>query len=300
METATTTMASERRQVPLLPPDSRVGIIAGSGSLPVNVAQSLALAGHHPFIVIIEGEADRLSDLQAHQHVVLPLEAAAVAFDRMRKEGVTHAVLAGGIRRRPQLRKLRPTLRLITALPKVAWELTLGDDGLLRAVMRHIESTGIKLVGAQEIVPDLLAREGVMTRAAPEKADRRDIDAALQAALAIGRLDIGQAAIAVGGRVVALEGVEGTDGLLERMVALRSHGRLAGKGGGVLAKCTKPGQDLRADLPGIGVQTVRDAKRAGLRGIAVEANRAFVLDYADTIAAADDYGLFVVGVDVHA
>lgn len=300
METATISMASDRPTKPFLPPKSRVGIIAGSGSLPTNVARSLSLAGLDPFIVIVDGEADQLDELQSHQHVILPIEAAAVAFDRMCKEGVTHAVLAGGIRRRPKVHKLQPTLRLLTALPKVAWSLTLGDDGLLRAVMRQIESMGIKLVGAHEIVPDLLAREGSMTRVAPGAADRRDIDAALQAALAIGRLDIGQAAVAIGGRVVALEGIEGTDGLLARMVALRSHGRLAGKAGGVLVKCTKPGQDLRADLPGIGIQTVLDAKRAGLRGIAVEANRAFVLDFAETIAAADKAGLFIIGVDVPA
>lgn len=291
-------MVNDRLPSGLLPPGSRVGIIAGSGSLPVNVAQSLAFAGMDPFIVILEGEADRLADLQRFDHVVQPVEAAPRAFDRMKAAGVTHAVLAGGVARRPKLRAIKWTPRVLKILPRLALDLALGDDGLLRAVMRHIEKAGIRVIAAHEVVPDLLARAGAMTRAVPSADDQRDIEAALEAAKAIGQMDIGQAAIAVGGRVVALEGIEGTDGLLERMIGLRDHGRLGGKTGGVLVKCTKPSQDLRADLPAIGVKTVRDAQSAGLRGIAVEANRAFVLDFADTIAAANAAGLFISGLEV--
>ncbi|WP_250157203.1 LpxI family protein [Tianweitania aestuarii] len=282
----------------LLPPGSRVGIVAGSGSLPVNVAQSLALAGLQPFVVILENEADRLLELKHHQHVVLPIESAAVAFDHMKAAGVTHAVLAGGVARRPRLTALKWTPRVLKVLPRLAIELALGDDGLLRAVMRHIENAGIRVVGAHEVVPDLLARSGAMTLVAPGAEDERNIKAALEAAKAIGRMDIGQAAIAIGGRAVALEGIEGTDGLLERMIPMRNHGRLAGKTGGVLVKCAKPSQDLRADLPAIGPKTVLDAKRAGLRGIAVESNRAFVLDFSQTVAAADEAGLFISGIEV--
>ena len=291
-------MVSDTRPSGLLPPGSRVGIVAGSGSLPVNVAQSLSLAGLNPFIFILDGEADRLDELQRHEHVVLPIEAAAVGFERMKAAGVTHAVLAGGVVRRPRLRALKWTPRVLKVLPRLAIELALGDDGLLRAVMRHIENAGIRVVGAHQVVPDLLARAGAMTRVSPDADDERNIKAALEAAKAIGRLDIGQAAIAVGGRAVALEGIEGTDGLLERMIPLRDHGRLAGKTGGVLVKCAKPAQDVRADLPAIGPKTVLDATRAGLRGIAVEANRAFVLDFAKTIAAADEAGLFISGIEV--
>jgi DUF1009 family protein len=293
-------MVSDSQPSGLLPPGSRVGIVAGSGSLPVNVAQSLALAGLNPFIVILEGEADRLADLKSYEHVVLPIEAGAIGFDRMKAAGVTHAVLAGGVARRPKLRAVKWTPRVLKVLPRLALELALGDDGLLRAVMRHIENAGILVVGAHEVVPDLLARAGAMTRAVPDVEDHRNIKAALEAAQAIGRLDIGQAAVAVSGRVVALEGIEGTDGLLERMIPLRDHGRLAGKTGGVLVKCAKPAQDLRADLPAIGPKTVHDAQRAGLRGIAVETNRAFVLDYVKTIAAADEAGLFISGIEVQA
>ena len=123
----------------------------------------------------------------------------------------------------------------------------------------------------------------------------RDIEAAHAAAKAIGALDIGQAAIAIGGRTIALEGVEGTHGLLERTLELRGHGRLAGKTRGVLVKCAKPGQELRADLPSIGPQTVEAAHAAGLAGIAVEAGRSLILEGPVVLARANALGLFVYG-----
>ncbi|RUW19429.1 UDP-2,3-diacylglucosamine diphosphatase LpxI, partial [Mesorhizobium sp. M4B.F.Ca.ET.013.02.1.1] len=180
-------------------------------------------------------------------------------------------------------------------VPTVVMGLARGDDGLLRILTRFLEKRGIKVVGAHEIVPELLAGKGPLTQAEPSKADWRDIEAARVAAKAIGALDIGQAAIAIGGRAIALEGIEGTNGLLERTRQLRDHGRLAGKTRGVLVKCAKPGQELRADLPTIGPRTVEAAQEAGLAGIAVEAGRSLILEGPDTIARANALGLFIIG-----
>lgn len=274
----------------------RIGLIAGSGRLPIAVAAQLRSLGHDPFILLIEGEAGEEPEFVGGDHTRLAVEDFGILAATLRKAGVKRVVMAGGVSKRPRLSRMRPSLALLRILPRVALALASGDDALLRAVIGHLEANGLKVVGAHEIVPDLVAAPGAMTRAAPDSASRRDIAAALQAARAIGGLDIGQAAIAVGGRVVALEGVEGTAGLLERMVALRSHGRLAGKSGGVLVKCAKPGQELRADLPAIGPETVDAALRAGLKGIAVEAGRALVLDYGETVRRADAAGLFIAGI----
>src|SRR5690606_2645220 len=140
---------------------------------------------------------------------------------------------------------------------------------------------GIRVLGAHDVAPDLLASQGVLGKIRPTSADESDISAALKAARVLGSLDIGQGAIAVGGRVIALEGIEGTDGLLERTVGLRSHGRIAGKKRGVLVKCAKPGQEMRVDLPTIGPRTIIDAHAAGLAGVAVEADRSFILNFSE-------------------
>jgi DUF1009 family protein len=213
----------------------------------------------------------------------------------LKRNGVTHVVLAGEVRRRPRLSQMRLNASMLAALPRLAVELSLGDDGLLRAILRYIERRGIAVVGAHEVVTELVAVEGCLTMVAPQTSDWRDIKAARIAAEAIGALDIGQGAVAIGGRVIALEGIEATDGLLARVRDLRDHGRLAGKTRGVLVKCAKPGQEARADLPSIGPNTIEGANAAGLSGIAVEAGHSLILDGPAMIEKANALGLFVVG-----
>lgn len=279
----------------VLAPGSRVGIIAGGGSLPVEVADGLVKHGCVPFIIIAAGEVDREADFAAYDQEKLALEEIGLLFPLLKRRGITHLVLAGEIKRRPRLSRIKLTLGLLAIIPAVVRALRRGDDGLLKMLTQALEKRGVKVVGAHEVVPELTAGEGSLTTAEPNQSDWRDIEAARKAAKAIGALDIGQAAIAIGGRAVALEGIEGTAGLLDRMRELRGHGRLAGKARGVLVKCAKPGQELRADLPTIGPQTVEAAHAAGLAGIAVEAGRSLILEGPETLARANALGLFVIG-----
>ena len=271
----------------------RIAIVAGSGRLPVDLVENLAAHGHKPFVVLVRGEAS--PELASSDQEDLTVENFAGLAPLLKRRGITHVVFAGGISRRPKLGALKPSLALLKFLPRALAALAKGDDGMLRALAAAVEALGVKVVGAHQIAPDLLASEGPMTSTAPQKSDWRDIDAAAAAARAIGVLDIGQGAVAIGGRAIALEGVEGTDGMLERVKELRSHGRLAAKKRGVLVKCAKPGQELRMDLPSIGPDTVTMAHAAGLAGIGVEADRSLVLDMANVIGEADRLGLFVVG-----
>ena len=271
----------------------RIAIVAGSGRLPVDLVENLAAHGHKPFVVLVRGEAS--PELASRDHEDLTVENFAGLAPLLKRQGITHVVFAGGISRRPKLGALKPSLALLKFLPRALAALAKGDDGMLRALAAAVEALGVKVVGAHQIAPDLLASEGPMTSTAPQKSDWRDLEAAAQAARAIGVLDIGQGAVAIGGRAIALEGVEGTDGMLERVKELRSHGRLAAKKRGVLVKCAKPGQELRMDLPSIGPDTVTMAHAAGLAGIGVEADRSLVLDMANVIGEADRLGLFVIG-----
>ncbi|RUW16906.1 UDP-2,3-diacylglucosamine diphosphatase LpxI, partial [Mesorhizobium sp. M1E.F.Ca.ET.041.01.1.1] len=199
-----------------LAPGSRVGIIAGGGSLPVEVAESLVRQGNSPFIVLVDGEVDREADFAAYEQATLALEDIGLLLPLLKRRGISHLVLAGEIRRRPQLARIRPTFGLLAIIPSVIVALARGDDGLLKVLTRGLEKRGITVVGAHQIVPDLAAAEGTLTAAGPRQSDWRDIEAGRAAAKAIGALDIGQAAVAIGGRAIALEGIEGTKGLLER------------------------------------------------------------------------------------
>lgn len=273
----------------------RIAVVAGSGRLPVNVADSLDQAGHPPFVVLLEGEADPGTSLEGYEGKTIAIEQFASLLPILKRQRVTHVVLAGGVSRRPMWRAIRPSLALLRILPRAVSALARGDDGLLRILVNTFEDYGIKVVGAHQIVPDLVAVEGRMGANAPQAGDWADLNAGLEAARTIGALDVGQAAVAVGGRAIALEGIEGTDLLLDRVRELRNNGRIAGRKRGVLVKCAKPNQELRADLPTIGPATVDAAHAAGLAGIGVEAGRSLVLDYGEVIERADRLGLFVIG-----
>ncbi|PZO79428.1 MAG: DUF1009 domain-containing protein [Mesorhizobium amorphae] len=278
-----------------LAPGSRAAVIAGEGRLPLDVAEQLEKGGHPPFIVLAGEPENTARELRRWPHAELPVEGIADLVPMLRREKVTHVVLSGAITRRPRWRSFRPSIRLLGLVPTIARALAKGDDGLLRILVRHIEENGVQVLGAHEIAPDLLAPDGPLTKARPTGADQRDLAGALEAARAIGRLDIGQAAVSIGGRVIALEGIEGTDGLLERTRELRRHGRLAGAKRGVLVKSAKPDQEMRADLPTIGPDTVQRAAAAGLSGIGVEAERSLILERDRLVREADALGLFVVG-----
>ncbi|ABC90710.1 hypothetical conserved protein [Rhizobium etli CFN 42] len=274
----------------------RLAIIAGGGLLPSYVAEAARAAGENPVIVALKEESD--PRWEGYDHAVIGIGDFAALEGLFNRYGVGRVVMSGSVRRRPEWREVRPTLRILMKVPAaIRTLLSGGDDTVLQMVIRLIEGNGRRVVGAHEIAPDLLASVGPLGAAAPGEEDRRDISQAANAAETLGRLDVGQGAVSIGGRVVALEGLEGTDEMLDRVAGLRAAGRISPRRRGVLVKLCKPQQDIRADLPAIGVATILNAAKAGLAGIAIEAGRSLVLDRAAVISAADEAGLFVCGID---
>ena len=279
----------------ILPVGGRIAVLAGNGVLPGITAEALVLAGHAPLVIMIDGEAE--SELKKYDHISIRVTDLSGLFQHLRTFNVSALVMAGGVKGRPRVRDVRLSLSLLIRLPRIVKSMALGDDGLLRAVIGLIESRGVRVVGVHEIVPDIVVAEGTMTRKKPGGPDWNNINSAAAASRLLGKIDVGQGAVAVGGRVVALEGAEGTAGMLARVADLRKAGRISRKKAGVLVKCSKPGQELRADMPAVGPETISQAKAAGLSGIALEANRTIALDLNSTLAQADKLGLFVIGFD---
>ena len=171
-----------------------------------------------------------------------------------------------------------------------------GDDHLLSGIGRILEQDGFRMVGIKDVAPDLLMPEGCVTRTAPDDKAAADIARGRDVLAALSPFDIGQAAIVIDGHVVAVEDIEGTDGLLARVARLRAEGRIRAKAPrGVLVKAPKRGQDLRFDLPTIGPRTVEGAIKAGLAGIAIVAGHTIVVEPQPMIEAADAARLFVTG-----
>ncbi|MDM7980303.1 MAG: LpxI family protein [Rhizobium sp.] len=279
-----------------LPRTGRLAIIAGSGKLPLFLAEAARAAGEDPFVLRLKNEADDI--WQGFENAVIGVGDMAGLSALFRQHDIRRVVMSGAVKRRPAFGEIRVNLRSLLKLPRALKTLLAGgDDAVLRMVISLIEAQGCEVLGAHEILPGLLATVGPLGAVSPDTDDERDIEKAADAAEALGLLDVGQGAVAVGGRIVALEGVEGTDAMLSRVQGLRAEGRISRRRKGVLVKLCKPQQDLRADLPTIGVSTVENAKAAGLAGIAVEAGRALVVEREAMIAAADAAGLFVVGLD---
>ena len=276
--------------------NGRLAIIAGSGKLPLFLAEAAREAGENPFVLRLKNEADDI--WQGFDNAVVGVGDIAGLSALFRQHHIRRVVMSGAVKRRPAFGEIRANFKSLLKLPMALKTLLAGgDDAVLRMVISLIEAQGCEVLGAHEILPGLLATTGPLGAVTPDTESLKDIEKAADAAEMLGLLDVGQGAIAVGGRIVALEGVEGTDAMLARVRALRDEGRISRRRKGVLVKLCKPQQDLRADLPTIGVSTVQNAKAAGLAGIAVEAGRALVVEREAVIAAADAAGLFVVGIE---
>ena len=260
-----------------------LGIVAGSGSLPGLVARGHRAAGGRCFVLALAGAADA-SALDVAPDAMIGVGEPMRGFDILRAAGVSDVILVGGVKR-PSLGDIKMDPRAAAFLARVALR-ALGDDSLLRAVGHEIEREGFRLVGLKQAAPELMAPRGPIGKLDAPGPMRLHISIGLQAARDLGRDDRGQAVVVADGIVVDRESNSGTDALIAR----------AAHAGAVLVKCRKPQQDERFDLPAIGPATVAACARAGFAGIAVERGETVIIDRAAVAAAADQAGLFVVGV----
>ena len=269
----------------------RLTVLAGAGPLPGDIVAACEAIGRAVFVVAHKGITDpELIGAVPHEWVHLgAIERTIALLHEQRTEDV---VFAGPVKR-PPLTSLRldgRALKVMNAFRKK--EAALGDDKLLSLIITELEGEGFRVVGIDRILPDILARKGSLGTVEPDEEARADIAVGCRAARAVGALDIGQAVVVQQGVVLGVEAIEGTDALLARCGEMRRDGP-----GGVLVKLKKPGQEARVDLPTIGTATIDGAVAAGLKGIAIEAGGALVVDRAAVVAAADAAGLFVIGID---
>ncbi len=262
----------------------KLGLIAGGGGLPLALARRCRAAGRPIHVIRLEGFASPdLDGFPGETRGLLDFEGG---FRALRAAGCEAVCLAGTV--------MRPDLlsEMARDVPTEVVEARGADNALLSAVVAQFQAQGFVVEGAHEVMHELTLSAGPLGRIAPSGGDPADIERALLVAREIGALDVGQGAVCRDGLVLAVEASEGTDAMLRRIADMA---RATGKSG-VLAKTSKPGQDLRVDLPTIGSMTVKLAAAAGLAGIAGEAGRVLVIDRAETIRLADAHGLFVVGV----
>ncbi len=263
-------------------------VIAGNGLLPSLVINRLQDQSTAVSILALPGfDTQPVSDSECRE---LSLENFADDLQRLKDQQYSRVVFAGSVMRPKQTMGGGRSACAVGS----RFNILGGDDQVLRSIVEFVESLGFEVIGPHQIVPELLAAPGILTNHSPSPEDRLDTMRAAELVHALGKADAGQAAVVVCRLCVALETVSGTDRMLE--FAAQSIDAVNPKPGsvsGVLYKAPKPNQDLRVDMPVIGLETVRLANEAGLAGIAVEAGGVLILEPHKTIAEADKVGLFV-------
>jgi DUF1009 family protein len=267
-----------------------IGLIAGNGSFPALVLRAARRTGREVVMVAIEGEASR--DLDALAGEVggtsvtwIQLGQLGACLKALKAGGVSQAVMAGQVKHVKLFGGVFPDMTLLSVLTRLKGRNT---DALIAAVADVLKEHGIALMDSTALLPELVARAGVLTRAAPTDAIRADFDFGYRAADAVAGVDIGQTIVVKERAVVAVEAMEGTDATIARA------GKLAGPGTRVV-KVAKPGQDMRFDVPVVGVATITAMQAAGADAISIDAGRTLMMDGERFIDAANDAGIVVVG-----
>ncbi len=268
----------------------KLGMIAGGGMMPVEIIKHCNNTGTEIFVVGIEPYAtdDQLKDAP---HVFAKIGEVGKILKAFKNNDVKNIVLAGGIKR-PSFKELIPDWEGAKLMAKLAIK-KMSDDNMFRAVMDEIERHGFKVVGIEEVVPEMMFSEGLYGKVKPSSEDMDDIRRGITVAKALGAVDVGQACVVQEGMVLAVEAVEGTDMMLSRAATVKKAGKAP-----VMVKVLKPGQDMRVDLPAIGLQTIEQLKKYGIKGIAVEAGGILLIEREAVIKMADESGIFIIGMKI--
>jgi DUF1009 family protein len=265
----------------------KIGIIAGGGQFPLLFAKAAHSQGLKVYAAAHQGETDEalVDHVEGLQWVKLGQLGKIISF--FKQEGVKKTVFIGSITKTNIFRDVRPDLKGLELWNKINIK---QDDAILRAVADRLEKDGIEVVASTGYVPELLFPKGILTKNKPTKDQMVDIIYGWEIARSLGNLDIGQCVVVRNQTVLAVEAIEGTDATILR-------GGTLGKEKAVVVKLRKPKQDLRFDLPAIGMKTIDSMKEVKASVLAVEAEYALFFDRDAVIQAADNAGIVIVGVE---
>ena len=269
-----------------------LAIIAGRGSLPLDIAMAARASGHDVCLFSIRGQAD--ADFSAYAHYEIDLGAMSKTRSLMVELGCDRLVMAGKVAR-PSLASLRPDTDALKLLGK---SFRRGDDNLLRLVSQYFADAGIETISPDNFLPDRRLGSGVVVAGdVDENEARDDISLGLSVLANLGNLDVGQSVVVQQGRVIAIEAAEGTDAMIARVGEILDSSDTPG----VLIKMPKQSQDIRLDKPVFGVDTVKAAAVAGIGVIALSAEGVLLADpLGDVIAACSRADITLVGIAVAA
>ncbi len=263
-----------------------IGLIAGSGKLPLLLAQNIRAQGHR--LIAIAFHEETRKDLKNYVEGIYWVNIGELGktIDLLLKEKVKKAILIGGVPKTHFFSKARPDWRALKVLSYLPHR---QDDTILRAVAEEIESEGIKVISPLLFLKEYIAPRGVWTNRQPSERERKDLIFGHKIAQKIGRLDLGQTIVVKNEMVLAVEAMEGTDEAIRR-------GAKLGRGDVMVIKMAKPHQDMRLDLPVVGLTTIKTLIKAGATAMAVQAGKTIVMEMNKVIRQANENNLCLMGI----
>jgi DUF1009 family protein/predicted dehydrogenase len=262
----------------------KIGLIAGSGQFPLLFAHAAEQSGLKVVAVGFQGETDVTLAKYVEEFHLLKLGQLNRLIRAFQKAGITRAAMAGAINKTRIYARIRPDWRAVKLLNKLRNK---KDDFLLRAIAQELEAEGIRIEPSTILLPSLLAPEGVLTRRKPNRREEEDIAFGWKLAKGLGHLDVGQCLVVRNQSVLAVEGIDGTDATIVR------GGELC-REGAVVIKVSKPHQDLRFDVPAVGLETVETMRRVKAKVLVIEAGKTIIFDQESMIDTADAAGISVL------
>jgi DUF1009 family protein len=277
----------------------KLGLIAGNGRFPFLLLDAARAQGLAVTVAAIREETDPAIDRRAAGDALISVHWLSLGelsrlIELFHKEGVAKAVMAGQVKHKQIFSSIRPDWRLAKLLLNLR---TRSTDMLLGAVAKVLGDEGIELISSTAFLEPLLAAEGVLTRRAPDEEERRNIEYGLSVAQAVAGFDVGQTVVVAAQACVAVEAMEGTDAAIERagllMQSLEAEASTLERRLTVV-KVAKPNQDMRFDVPVIGLRTVEAMMRAGAGCLSIEAGRTLLFDRETLLRRADEAGIAIV------
>jgi DUF1009 family protein len=262
----------------------KIGLIAGSGKFPLLIAESAKRRGLKVIAVAHKGETIPELASIVDEITWIGLGQFGHLLSAFKSGGVSHVLMAGAITKANMFAKIKPDLKGLAVIGKL---LIYHDDDILRAVARELEKEGITVVNSTSYLPELLAPSGCLTKRKPSKEEIEDIEFGWKVAKELGRLDIGHCAVVRRKTVLAVEAIEGTDKTILR-------GGELGKESAVVVKVCKPNQDLRFDLPAVGLNTIKVMSDVSASVLAIEAGKTLIFDKEEMIKLANSKGVSII------
>ncbi|HET7871675.1 MAG TPA: UDP-2,3-diacylglucosamine diphosphatase LpxI [Terriglobales bacterium] len=282
---------------PPLQSEEKLGLIAGNGSFPLLLLDAARAQGAHVVVAAIKEETSPQIEQRGAAAVHwMSLGELGKLIDTFKKEGVRTAVMAGQVKHKQLFSAVRPDWRLAKVLFSLG---TRNTDSLIGAVAKVLEDEGIHLISSTAFLEPLLAKAGVLTRRAPSEAERKNIEYGRTVGRHLAQYDIGQTVVIAEAACVAVEAMEGTDATILRAGEIMRSAGHDGESSALsraltVVKVAKPNQDMRFDVPVIGVKTIETMGQAGATCLAVDSGKCLLLDGDRVIDAADRAGISII------